>query len=337
MMDFLTLLKEAKDESLIDEKVYTNFLQLYESFLQSLGRHQSQLYEEHFIRYLECVKYLIKNPFVFDHYHKKVTQPTDYYRLGINFIRPLVDESKSQVFKLQNVAKMQQQLAKQENVVLFANHQTEADPQLISIALEKDYPDLVSEMIFVAGDRVVTDPLAIPLSMGRNLLCIYSKRHIDNPPEKKHEKQLHNRRTMHAMKRLFSEGGKCIYVAPSGGRDRPNQFGEVEVASFDPQSIEMFRLMAKEGGRPTHFYPLALKTYDILPPPNKVETELGETRKAKKEGILFSFGDEIDMTSYPGHDSEDRHLKRDLLANYLWQLVNNDYLILKKQDSSSNS
>ena len=43
-------------------------------------------------------------------------------------------------------------------------------------------------MIFVAGERVITDPLAIPFSMGSNLLCIYSKRYIDHPPEKKIEK-----------------------------------------------------------------------------------------------------------------------------------------------------
>ncbi len=50
-------------------------------------------------------------------------------------------------------------------------------------------------MIFVAGERVITDPLAVPASMGRNLLCIYSKRYIDHPPELKSEKQLHNKRT----------------------------------------------------------------------------------------------------------------------------------------------
>jgi glycerol-3-phosphate O-acyltransferase len=43
------------------------------------------------------------------------------------------------------------------------------------------------------------------------------------------------------------------YVAPSGGRDRPNQEGIVEVAPFDPQSIEMFNLMAKKSTRPTFF------------------------------------------------------------------------------------
>ena len=36
-------------------------------------------------------------------------------------------------------------------------------------------------MIMVAGDRVTTDVVAVPFSKGRNLLCIFSKKHIENP------------------------------------------------------------------------------------------------------------------------------------------------------------
>src|SRR5690606_4917236 len=128
------------------------------------------------------------------------------------------------------------------NVVLLANHQTETDPQIISILLEKSHARIAEQIIYVAGERVITDPLAIPFSMGCNLLCIYSKRYINSPPELKNEKQLHNKSTMELMSRLLKEGGKIIYVAPSGGRDRRSSSGKVEVASFDPQSIEMFSL-----------------------------------------------------------------------------------------------
>ena len=48
----------------------------------------------------------------------------------------------------------------------------------------------------VAGDRVTTDVVAVPFSKARNLLCIYSKRHIDNPPEEKPKKMRHNAKTM---------------------------------------------------------------------------------------------------------------------------------------------
>jgi glycerol-3-phosphate O-acyltransferase len=34
---------------------------------------------------------------------------------------------------------------------------------------------------------VITDPLAIPFSMGCDLICIYSKKYIDVIPEKREE------------------------------------------------------------------------------------------------------------------------------------------------------
>jgi glycerol-3-phosphate O-acyltransferase len=180
-------------------------------------------------------------------------------------------------------------------------------------------------MIFVAGERVVTDPVAVPFSMGRNLLCIYSKRYIDHPPEEKLKKQLHNKRTMELMSTLLSEGGKCIYVAPSGGRDRPNGEGIVEVAPFDPQAVEMLYLMSKKAKRPTFFYPLALNTYALLPPPQEIRRELGEARTTQKGAIHIAFGPRVDMEHFPGCEDKDKHAKRKARANYIWNLVKEDY------------
>jgi glycerol-3-phosphate O-acyltransferase len=177
----------------------------------------------------------------------------------------------------------------------------------------------------VAGDRVISDPLAIPFSKGCNLLCIYSKKHIETPPEKKTEKLLHNKKTMQNLSALLSEGGKAIYVAPSGGRDRANPQGIVEVAPFDPQSIEMFRLMAHQSKRPCHFYPLALATYNLLPPPNSVEKELGERRHAQCTPIHMSFGNEIDMQNFPGNETSDKHELRKNRAEHIWNLVLDEY------------
>ena len=89
-------------------------------------------------------------------------------------------------------------------------------------------------MIIVAGHRVVSDPLAIPFSMGRNLLCIYSKKYFESDPAAKADKLQHNQRTMKKMLQLLSEGGKCIYVAPSGGRDRPGAAGNPRRSSWPP-------------------------------------------------------------------------------------------------------
>jgi glycerol-3-phosphate O-acyltransferase len=333
-MRFKAKLKQAQNSKEISDKIYNICLQLYESYSASLEAQGFSMvpFEHLFEELLFLVLKHVHTPYQFEPYHHKITQPYNYYRFGIEFIRPIVDKSKSYVYLPQNLEKMQTQLKKQESVILFANHQTEVDPQLMSLMLEESYPQLGEEVIFVAGDRVITDPVAVPFSMGRNLLCIYSKRHIDNPPEKKEEKLQHNQKTMHRMKELLSEGGKFIYVAPSGGRDRPDKkSGEVVVAPFDPPSIEMFRLMAKQAHRPVHFYPLSLVTYDILPPPPSVETDVGEIRHAKREGALFTFGDEIDMETFPGSESTDRHIKREARAQYIWNLVNTNYVILKQK------
>ncbi len=50
-------------------------------------------------------------------------------------------------------------LAKGENVVLLANHQTEADPGVFAHMLAASHPRLSTDVFYVAGDRVVSDPL----------------------------------------------------------------------------------------------------------------------------------------------------------------------------------
>jgi hypothetical protein len=47
--------------------------------------------------------------------------------------------------------------------------------------------------LIIAGDRVVTDPLSKPFSMGRNLFCVHSKKHMDDIPELKAQKMETNR------------------------------------------------------------------------------------------------------------------------------------------------
>ena len=54
---------------------------------------------------------------------------------------------------------------------------------------------------------------------------------------------------MKTMQNLFTEGGKLIWVAPSGGRDREGADGKYVVSDFDSKSVEMFRLMADKAKR----------------------------------------------------------------------------------------
>jgi len=278
-----------------------------------------------FLRFLDLIKKECKTPYQFEPYHKQLREPIDYHAFGKDFLRPLVVKSATSIHGKERLAEILQHIQKGHNVVFLANHQSEADPPLISLLLEEEYPRLSEGLISVAGERVITDILSVPFSLGCNLLCIYSKRYIDHPPEKKHQKQLHNKKTMQLMSELLKEGGKCIYVAPSGGRDRKNDNGEVVIAPFDPQSIEMFYLMAKKSKTPTFFYPMALGTYDLLPPPETIQVELGEHRAVGRVGIHLSIGPEIDMQHYPGSENPDKHVRRKSRADYIWKLVHDDY------------
>jgi glycerol-3-phosphate O-acyltransferase len=268
---------------------------------------------------------LAASPFVFQPFHQKIRHPFDYYKFGLDFFRPLIDMPSSRLLGENHLKEVAAHVKAGHNVIFLANHQIEADPLAISLFFEKKHPDLAADIIFVAGERVITDPFAIPFSMGRNLLCIYSKRYIDNPPEEKMNKQLHNKKTMDLMRELLKEGGKCIYVAPSGGRDRRNDQGIVEVAKFDPQSIEMLYLMAKKAGTPTFFYPMALSTYDVLPPPESIQVELGEARSTTAGAIHMAIGKVIDMENFPGSEYSDKHERRRARADHIWQLVCSDY------------
>jgi glycerol-3-phosphate O-acyltransferase len=267
----------------------------------------------------------LDEPFVFEPFHAQITAPFDHYRYGLDFLRPLVVKERSTLRGREHLDRAVAQLAGGDNVILLANHQIEGDPQAISLMLEDDYAGLGQAMIFVAGDRVTTDPLAVPFSMGRNLLCIYSKRHIEHPPEQRKAKTLHNKRTMERMSELLSEGGKCIYVAPSGGRDRVGASGKAEVARFDPQSVDMMWLMAERSGRPTHFYPMALFTFDLVPPPATISVELGESRHFRRSAIDVGLGAEIDMEAVGGDKAEDRHERRERRAEAIWRMVANEY------------
>ncbi len=321
---FFTKIAHYLKEGSIPPKHVDILEKFYLGYQQAISS-QKDSHEKPFLDLLDLIKQQCLEPFVFQPYHKHLRKPFDYYQFGIDLMKPLVDMPNSTVHGLEHLKNITASLEKGKNAIFLANHQVEADPQVISILLESSYPKFAEEMIFVAGERVITDPLAVPFSMGRNLLCIFSKRYIDQPPEQKMKKQLHNKRTMELMSELLSEGGKAIYVAPSGGRDRPNAAGIVEIAAFDPQSIEMLYLMAGRAGHPTHFYPLALKSYGLLPPPETIQVELGEARIAKRADIHLAFGPRIDMENFPGCDSTDKHARRSKRAAYIWSLVRQDY------------
>jgi len=220
---------------------------------------------------------------------------TDFYQFGCDFFRPVIDTTHSVVLGQHNLQAAMDQLAAGENVVFFANHQSEADPQVMSVCLEMaGFPEQAEKVTYVAGHKVTTDALAIPFSMGRNLICIHSKKHIDADAESKPMKQKQNLNAMGNMLTLLKQGGTALWVAPSGGRDRRDlTTGKVPIAPFDSKTIDMFRLMGNKSKIPTHYYPLAMVTYDLCPPPDYIEAGTGEQRNVRFCSVGIACGDEL--------------------------------------------
>jgi len=242
-----------------------------------------------------------RDPYSFEPFHQAVRGPDfDFYSWGNRFFRPLVKYRSSRVDGLENVRKIQSLLANGDNVVLIGNHQTEADPQVLSILLETEgYGDIAEKTIFVAGHKVTTDPLAIPFSMGRNLLTIFSKKYLESFEDTgyKEAATARNRQTVAEMQRLLTEGGNIFWVAPSGGRDRRDpEIGEFAPANFDASSVGLFNILAKraeKAGAKTHFFPLAMWTHRLVPPPEETVADVGEERRADRAAVGLAFGEEV--------------------------------------------
>lgn len=74
-----------------------------------------------------------------------------------------------------------------------------------ALLLERTHPQLATDIHYVAGDRVVSDPLCKPFSMGRNLFCVHSKKHMDDEPHLREQKIKTNRQTIISMTRQLNK------------------------------------------------------------------------------------------------------------------------------------
>lgn len=255
----------------------------------------------------------LTQPFTFSSYHQRILEPYNFYEFGQRYVRGLVDFNKSLLGHAELFEQIRQQLEAGHNVVMLANHQTEADPAVWALMLEATYPELATDVIYVAGDRVVTDPLCKPFSMGRNLFCVHSKKHLDDYPELKADKMAMNRRTLKAMQQALNEGGKLLWIAPSGGRDRSKdeETGENVPDVFDPSAVELMRALATKAKPEGHLYPMAMYSYKIMPPPATLEKSLGEKRITNHAPVGISVCPELDLDAILEgvEDKEERQAK----------------------------
>ncbi|MEX1013150.1 MAG: 1-acyl-sn-glycerol-3-phosphate acyltransferase [Waddliaceae bacterium] len=324
-MNFHLRLQEEKEKGALPSSLIETVAELFESYVEAAKQNNVDTDISHpiFNQYLDLVTQEVNEKTPFHSFHEKVIAPFDYFKFGIDFIRPVVRVEESQIFGDSYLDEINDEIVKGNNVILMANHQSELDPQAMALLLQENYPILLRSLIFVAGHRVTNDPLAIPFSLGCNLLCIYSKHYIEHPIEKRHEKILHNSRSMRALRKLLDEGGKCIYVAPSGGRDR-FQDGMLLPRPFDPQSVEVFNFLSNHAKKKTTLYPFALYTHYLSPPPETIQKELGEKRKISNTELHLAFGKPFEKTKIVKQ-------MRDEVARKMWQRVFDLYQTIHKE------
>eukprot|EP00871_Galdieria_phlegrea_P003181 jgi/Galph1/3864/GphlegSOOS_G2552.1 len=343
-LSFLQRAQHYVTDKMIVPSCATILVEWYHSYLEAvkecprLAMDPLFFTENMFQVLLELVRQACQVKYLFEPFHQSLRVPFDYLSFGLDFARPIVNIEDSIMIGEEYFSLIETQIERGDNVVLFSNHQSEGDPHAVHVLLDErlDKGSLGEKMIFMAGDRVRDDPVAVPFSLGRNLLTVYSKRHINDIPETRAEKLLHNRKTITKMQQMLEQGGNIIWFAPSGGRDRRDSMSKrVEVAPFVADSLELMRFVANQAQVPAHFYPLALATYNLLPPPDHIQTTLGEKRLVRYVPIGMALGEPLDwdhveqQIKLPSHTTENivqhKEMVREKRCLILYEMVKNLY------------
>ncbi|PNY02746.1 glycerol-3-phosphate acyltransferase, partial [Trifolium pratense] len=99
-------------------------------------------------------------------------------------------------------------------------------------------------------------------------------------------------------------------------------------APFDPSSVDNMRRLADHSGPPGHIYPLAILCHDIMPPPLKVEKEIGEKRIISYHGTGISVAPEVSFSNATAA-CENPEKAKEAYSKALYDSVTNQYDVLK--------
>lgn len=332
--ELLSGIRKEKEAGRLPSNVAYGMEELYHNYKNAIYRSGNPKADEvvlsNMAAALDRIFFEVEDPFVFSPYHKAQREPFDYYMFGQNYIRPLIDFRNSFVGNISIFNEIDEKLRLGHNIVLISNHQTEADPAVIALLLEATNPHLAEKLTYVAGDRVVTDPLCKPFSVGRNLICVYSKKHMYDVPEQAEMKRRANTRSLKEMALLLRGGSQIIWIAPSGGRDRPDPVtGEWYPAPFDASSVDNMRRLVEHSGAPGHIYPLALLCHDIMPPPQQVEKEIGEKRVISFNGVGLSVAPPLSFSNIVDSCEGSEENAKEAYTEALYGSVTEQYSVLK--------
>lgn len=332
---FLGILQKLVDAGKLDKKLYLGWEDFYNNYSGAVTGSGVEGADEALASKIQatiadCVLNQFVDPYTFPSFHQRLLEPYNYFAFGQRYVATLIDFDNSLLGHRDRWDKIAAQLAAGENVILLANHQTEADPGVFAHMLAASHPSMSTDVIYVAGDRVVSDPLCKPFSMGRNLFCVYSKKYLDLDPETKPKKAEQNRRTLVAMQKALNQGGTLIWIAPSGGRDRPNANDKWLPDKFDPSAVELMRNLSARAKQPGHLYPMAMYSYPMMPPPRTVVAELGERRLTAFTGVGISVCEELDTAAIVAPAGEDKEAAQAALAAAAHAAVVAEYQQLEK-------
>ncbi|AQK66227.1 Glycerol-3-phosphate acyltransferase [Zea mays] len=142
--EFISHIRKELDNGKLPADVASNLEELYYNYrnavLQNGDPNAYEVMLSNMMTLFDRVLLDVQNPFNFPPYHKALREPFDYYMFGQNYIRPLVDFRNSYVGNISLFHDIEENLHQGHNVVLMSNHQSEADPAIIALLLEKTNP-----------------------------------------------------------------------------------------------------------------------------------------------------------------------------------------------------
>lgn len=307
------LIKESYD---ITDHINT-FKGFLRKYLYEIKKHKScssQDFLNNFLIYIDTFKKYQNYEFPNIHRYDQTL-----YEWSLKFWSELIDKKNSKFLGISNIKKIEEWRDKGHNIIIFSNHHIEADANIIKYFFHiQDSEQISRNIIFIGGHKIRVDPLSRPFSVTANLLCIYSKKYIENPPHLKEEKTLFNHKSLNVLRNLLNKGKQIIWLAPSGGRDRKGADGKIHISPFDPKIIQTFNVFAKRSKVKTHFIGLALNTYNICPPPNTIDVdEIEKERTCNYSPVYLNLGQDI-FDLYPNMDEGQ-------ITTYLYNYVNQLY------------
>ncbi|CAA9990789.1 glycerol-3-phosphate 1-O-acyltransferase, putative [Plasmodium knowlesi strain H] len=313
----LETLKGENTDNVEHMNTFSGFLKNY---FDEMKRHKScppEIFLENFLKYIESFKKY--RYYTFPNVHR---YDESLHEWSLQFWSQLIDKENSKFRGTEHIEKMEKWIEQGHNIIIFSNHHIEADANIIKYFFHIHNANNISrKIIFIGGHKIRADPLSRPFSVSANLLCIYSKKYIENPPELKEEKIMFNHKSLNALKNLLTEGRNIIWLAPSGGRDRKDPHGKIKISTFDPKIIQTFYILAKRAKVRTHFIGLALNTYNICPPPNTVDVdEIEKHRSCAYSPVGLILGEDI-FDVYPTMDEKEITEKLYTYVNRLYSEI----------------